>query len=78
MRSVSGPSATIIPLLLFVLDTSGTAAQSLSSVQGFVSDDTGAGLPGVTVELLDLERGQRRTLVTNPVGFFAFRALSSG
>ncbi|MCY4660504.1 MAG: carboxypeptidase regulatory-like domain-containing protein, partial [Acidobacteria bacterium] len=78
MRSVSCPSAAIIWLLLFVLGASGAAAQSLSSVQGFVSDDTGAGLPGVAVELLDLERGQRRTVVTNPVGFFAFRALSSG
>ena len=78
MRSVFFPSAAITSLLLFVLGAAGAAAQSLSSVQGFVSDDTGAGLPGVTVELLDLERGQRRTLVTNPVGFFAFRALSSG
>lgn len=41
------------------------AAQSLASVQGFVSDETGAFPPGVTVELVDLERGQRRTAATN-------------
>ncbi len=54
------------------------AAQSLASVQGFVSDDTGASLPGVTVELVDLERGQRRTAVTNREGFFALRAVPGG
>ena len=54
------------------------AAQSLATVQGFVSDDTGASLPGVTVELVDVERGQTRTAVTNPSGFFALRAVPSG
>ena len=54
------------------------AAQSLASVQGFVSDETGAFLPGVTVELVDIERGQRRTAVTNREGFFALRAVPSG
>ena len=54
------------------------AAQSLASVQGFVSDDTGASRPGVAIELVDIERGQRRTAVTNQGGFFAVRAVSSG
>ena len=64
--------------LLAVLFTAPAAAQSLSSVQGFVTDATGAGLAGVAVELTDLERGHRRTAVTNRRGFFAFRALLSG
>jgi outer membrane receptor protein involved in Fe transport len=54
------------------------AAQSLSTVQGFVTDDSGAAVPGVTVELVDLERGQSRTAATNSRGFFALRALPSG
>ena len=78
MRSVCFRSAMVTALLLLVLGAAVAAAQSLSSVQGFVSDDTGAGLPGVAVELTDVERGQRRTVITNRVGFFGFRALSSG
>ena len=54
------------------------AAQSLASVQGFVSDATGASLPGVTIELVDLERGQRRTAFTNQAGYFVLRAVPSG
>ena len=54
------------------------AAQSLSSVHGFVSDDTGAALAGVTVELLDRERGHRRTVTSNGRGYFALRAVLSG
>ena len=55
-----------------------SAAQSLASVQGFVTDDTGASLPGVTVALVDRARGQRRTAVTNREGFFALRAVPGG
>ena len=55
-----------------------SAAQSLASVQGFVTDDTGASLPGVTVALVDLARGQRRAAVTNREGFFALRAVPGG
>ena len=47
-------------------------------MQGFVSDDTGASLPGVTIELVDLERGLRRTAITSQGGFFALRAVPSG
>ena len=63
MRSVCFRSAMVTALLLLVLGAAVAAAQSLSSVQGFVSDDTGAGLPGVAVELTDVERGQRRTVI---------------
>ena len=69
-------AAAVLGLTLAVPAT--LAAQSLASVQGFVTDDTGASLPGVTIELVDLERGQRRTAVTNQGGFFALRAVPSG
>ncbi len=68
--------AAVLALALALPATS--AAQSLASVQGFVSDGTGASLPGVTIELVDLERGQRRTAVTNQGGYFALRAVPSG
>ena len=54
------------------------SAQSLSSVQGFVSDDTGAALAGASLELVDLERGERRAATANGRGFFTFRGLRSG
>ncbi len=44
------------------------AAQTLTSIQGFVTDDTGAVLPGATLELADRERGQVRTALTNGDG----------
>ena len=73
------PTAALVPLSLVVtLAAAPAAAQSLATVQGFVTDDTGASLPGVTVELVDVERGQRRAAVTNQGGFFALRAVPSG
>ncbi len=53
-------------------------AQSLATVQGFITDETGAALPGASVDLADRERGQGRTAVTNAQGFFALRAVPSG
>ena len=73
------PTAALVPLsLVLALAAAPAAAQSLATVQGFVTDDTGASLPGVTVELVDVERGQRRAAVTNRGGFFALRAVPSG
>ena len=75
--SRQAPAAALV-LLLIAFAAPRAAAQSLSSVHGFVSDETGAALAGVAVELVDRERGQRRSVVTNPRGFFAVRALPSG
>ena len=70
------PAAAVLALALAL--PAASAAQSLASVQGFVSDDTGASLPGVTIELVDLERGLRRTAITSQGGFFALRAVPGG
>ena len=71
---------SLIAGLALALSIAGPAGalQSLSTVQGFVTDDSGAAVPGVNVELRDLERGQSRGTVTNRQGFFAVRALPSG
>ena len=68
----------IAGVLLVLVPASLLEAQSLSTVQGFITDESGAAVPGVTVELVDLERGQSRTAATNRQGFFALRALPSG
>ncbi len=64
-------------LLTLILPVS-ALAQSLATVQGFITDDTSAALPGVTVELTDIERGLSRAAVTNAEGFFALRSVPSG
>ncbi len=71
---------SLIAVLALALSIAGPAGarQSLSTVQGFVTDDSGAAVPGVNVELVDVERGQSRSTVTNRRGFFAVRALPSG
>ena len=72
--SKSLPAGILLALALAALGT----AQTLSTVQGFITDDSGAALPGATVELTDVERGQSRNAVTNERGFFALRAVPSG
>ena len=65
-------------LLALAFAVPAAARQSLGTVQGFVTDESGAALPGVSVELRDIERGQVRTAVTNGQGFFAVRSVPSG
>ena len=65
-------------LLALAFAVPGAALQTLGTVQGFITDESGGALPGVTIELRDTERGQMRTTVTNGRGFFAVRSVPSG
>ena len=65
-------------LLALLVAVPAAFPQSLGTVQGFVTDESGAALPGASVELMDAERGQARTAVTNGRGFFAVRSVPSG
>ena len=47
-------------------------------IQGTVTDATGAGLPGVTVEARNVDTNQARTLVTERDGRFVFLQLPPG
>jgi len=73
---VKSLSAGVLLVLFFAVPAA--ALQSLGTVQGFITDESGAALPGVNVELRDVERGQLRTAVTNGQGFFAVRSVPSG
>lgn len=53
-------------------------AQFKASIQGTVTDNTGAIVPGVTVILKNNETGQEQQTVANDEGFFRFLGLAPG
>ena len=60
----------MILAMLAVLCT-GAAAQTVTgTIQGTVTDTSGAVLPGVTVTLKNMETGAERTIVTNEAGLY--------
>ncbi len=73
----SGPCSTFIRLLILLLICCASAlAQSLGSagtVQGRVTDSTGAVVPGATVEIQNPVTGYSRTAITDTAGQFTFR-----
>ena len=69
----------VLPMLLVGLLTTPVSAQTVTgTVQGTVTDPTGAVLPGVTVTLKNLETGITRELTTNEVGFYSAPFLAVG
>ena len=66
----------IVALLLAVVGwlAPGTAfAQATGTISGVVTDESGAMLPGVTVEVKNASTGQSRTAVTETDGFYRCR-----
>lgn len=66
--------------LLMVFGGTAAFAQGfqVGTVSGQVLDDTGAALPGVTVELISEDRGTTRVEMTNSQGSFRFSQVPSG
>src|SRR5690349_20550908 len=59
--------------------TSGALAQlPTATILGVVKDSTGAVVPGVTLNALNLETGQNRTAISAGDGSFRFAALPVG
>jgi len=54
------------------------SAQVLGSISGYVTDDSGAALPGVDVESVNADTGARRAGTTNDTGFYNLEALAAG
>jgi Ca-activated chloride channel homolog len=71
MRTRAFASLVVVSLIMAL----GAAAQSRATLSGTVVDNTGAPLPGVTVVA---EGPERRTVITNERGVFAFVGLSPG
>ena len=65
-------------LAVFLLAVSMAFAQTAGTIQGTVSDDTGAVIPGATIVVTALETGTESTSTSNEVGFYTVPALNPG
>jgi len=65
----------LVTTLVFMQPAS---AQVLGSISGFVTDDSGAALPGVDVEAVNVDTGARRAGTTNSAGLYNLAALAAG
>src|SRR5215216_3613899 len=64
--------------LVLVVGGSAIAQTGLADIRGTVVDDSGAGLPGVTVTATHVETGASRTTVSSTTGVFLMPALQVG
>jgi len=69
------PKAPIGAILLLAIATSPALAQFRTSIQGVVTDPTGAVIPGATVTLKNLSTNQTLTRTSGPDGVYNFNAL---
>ena len=53
-------------------------AQNAGTIQGAVSDDTGAVIPGASIAVVSLDTGAESMTSTNEVGFYTVPALNPG
>jgi hypothetical protein len=67
-------------LLLFILALSLPlfAQEQTASIQGIVTDSSGAALPGVTVEASSADRGQKLSVQTDSAGHYHFPSVPPG
>jgi outer membrane receptor protein involved in Fe transport len=69
---------TLIGLVLLVAGQDAAWAQGTGVVQGTITDESGAVLPGTTVTLKNSETGVERTVVSDKEGRYRFPALQPG
>ena len=69
---------TISALLLFLIVPRAFAQSDLGSIRGSVQDQTGAAIPGATIQLHSTDTGATQTAVADGVGNFHFEALVRG
>ncbi|MCZ6876623.1 MAG: carboxypeptidase regulatory-like domain-containing protein [Acidobacteria bacterium] len=67
-----------ILLFAFALCVVWAGAQNVGTISGTVSDETGAVLPGSTVEVVNLDTGATRVVVTDDEGRFRARDVGLG
>ena len=65
-------------LSLFLWPAAAIAQQQLATLQGTITDQTGAVVPGVTVTAIAIDTGVARTAVTNQAGVYRVPSLEPG
>jgi hypothetical protein len=76
MRTASRRAAIAVTLTLLCAPPAAVFAQVGAALGGFVADDTGGALPGVTVTIANSSNGRTQVLVTGPDGNFRAVGLS--
>jgi len=71
-------TAAVFALALSAILAAQIVAQGESSIEGAVTDSSGGGIPGVSVQIKNLETGAERLLTTDDSGRFSAAALSVG
>jgi hypothetical protein len=71
-------SANVLALAFFAVLAAPVFAQGESSIEGTVSDTSGSAIPGVTVQIKNLETGAERHVITDESGHFSAAALPVG
>src|SRR5947207_13630050 len=69
-------AATVLAFALSAILAAPVFAQGESSIEGAVTDSSGGGIPGVSVQIRNLETGAERLLTTDDSGRFSAAALS--
>ena len=72
MRRIAAIAATVFMI------AGGAQAQVLGTLQGYVTDEQGGVLPGVSVTVINTETGAERVIVTDSIGFYIAPSLTSG
>lgn len=73
--------ALLLPLFVFIAGLPAASAQSTAingSIEGVITDESGAVLPGVTVTITNLDTGDTRVAVTNESGLYRAPLLPLG
>ena len=68
----------LVVMLLMVLAATGVWAQGTAQINGTVTDQTGAVLPGVEVTATQTATGIVRTVVTDETGRYTLQSLPVG
>src|SRR5256886_579932 len=71
-------TAAVFAFALSAILAAPVFAQGESSVEGAVTDSSGGGIPGVSVQIKNLETGAERLLTTDDSGRFSAAALAVG
>lgn len=75
-RALASLFASLALMVVVLTIVPAARAQFRASIQGLVTDSSGAIIPGATVTLTDLETNQVRTATSNASGVYTFNALA--